>query len=178
MPTVNDMLDRYEKERVPHLGERTRKDYRRHIRRLREHFGAKEVPAITRQEVRNFLAVPKGRVQRIRVISVLRAAFSAAISWSWVDGNPCTGMERSQPRKRDPALTLEEFQSAAKLAAKTRSGARLTLVMELVLHTGRQQGDILGLRWSHVDRQADTILFRNPHTKKGSSGFRVGKTVG
>ncbi len=166
MYTVGDMLNKYERERVPLLAARTRKDYSRHIKGLREVFGDKDVRLVTRQEIKDFAKVAKGKEQRLKMIAVLRAAFTEALMWNWVDGNPCTHMERNTPRRRDPPLSLQEFQSAISLLSKRRAGIKTALVLELALHTGQQQADVLGLRWSQVDNQTGTILFRDTRTKK------------
>lgn len=163
--TVNDMLDRYERECMHTLGERSRKDYHRHIKALRERFGTEEVKAVTPQMIKAYLASrPKGKVQRTRQIAVLRVAYTEAYrKWEWVNGNPCAHMERSEPRRRDPPLSMEEFNAALDFL---RGRRRITLVMELALHTGRSQGDILDLKWAQVHQQTNKILFRSAHTKK------------
>jgi len=166
MHTVNEMLDRYERERLPTLSARTRAGYHRHLKRLREKFGGKDVRAVTRLEVKDFAIVPHGKIHRLKAIAVFRNAFAHAINWNWVDGNPCTLLERNQPRTRSPALSMEEFRSALKLASKTAGGSRAALVMELALHTGQTQDGIIGCRWSQVDYQAGTILFRHHRSKK------------
>lgn len=165
MHTVNDMLDRYERECMHTLGERSSKDYRRHIRALRERFGTQDVQAVTPQMVRDYVASkPKGRVHRTRAIAVLRVAFTEAYrKWGWVNGNPCAHMERSEPRRRDPPLSMQEFEAALAFLVGQR---RLTLVMELALYTGQLQGDILDLKWAQVHQQTNEIFFRSAHTKK------------
>jgi integrase len=165
MHTVNDMLDRYERECMHALGERTSKDYRLHLKALREQFGALDVREVTPQMVRDYVqSRPKGKVQRTRQIAVLRVAFTEAQrKWNWVNGNPCAHIEKAAPRRRDPPLSMQEFDAAlAYLVGKRRPA----LVMELALHTGQLQGDIIGLRWVQVHQQANTILFRDSHTKK------------
>lgn len=165
MHTVNDMLDRYERECMHALGERSSKDYRRHIKALHERFGAQDVQAITPQMVREYVASkPKGRVHRTRAIAVLRVAFTEAYrNWGWVNGNPCAHVERSEPKRRDPPLSMQEFDAALAFLVGQR---RITLVMELALHTGQLQGDILDLKWVQVHQQANKIFFRSAHTKK------------
>lgn len=89
MHTVNDMPDRYERECMHTLADRSRKDYHRHLKSLCERFGGEDVQAVTPPIIREHVASrPKGRVQRIRQISVLRRAFTEAQrEWGWVNGN-------------------------------------------------------------------------------------------
>ena len=107
--TVNEMLDKYEREGVPKLAARSQRDYRRLLGHLRAHFGSKDVRSVTRQDIIDFATVSKGPVQRLRMIAIFRVAFMQAMKWGWVDGDPYINMERSAPRRRDPPLSLEEF---------------------------------------------------------------------
>jgi integrase len=165
MHTVNDMLDRYERECMHALGERSRKDYRRHLKALHERFGTQDVHAVTPQMIREYVASkPKDKVQRTRQIAVLRVAFTEAQrKWGWVNGNPCAHIEKSEPRRRDPRLSMQEFDAALGYLVRR---PRLAVAMELALHTGQLQGDIISLRWAQVHQQAGKILFRDAHTKK------------
>jgi len=73
-----EMLDRYERERLPTLSVRTRAGYHRHLKHLREQFGGKDVRAITRLEVKDFAIVPHGKIHRLKAIAVFRNAFAHA----------------------------------------------------------------------------------------------------
>jgi integrase len=167
MHTVNEMFDRYAKERLPNLSARTKIDYGRHINKLREAFGAKDVTALTRKEIVDFMNVPKGKIQRNRMLAVLSAAYTEALLWEWVEGNPCSLIERHKPKQRDRRLTEEEFQAARNLVAKAPvSGWRLALVMDLARYTGQLQSDVTSLRWSQINDEEGTILFRHRITRK------------
>jgi site-specific recombinase XerD len=167
MHTVNDMLDKYVRENMSKLSKRTGGDYGRHVKHLRDQFGNRDVRSITHQEIVDYVGpVAKGYVQKLRKLAVLRSAYNYAIKWGgWVDGNPCTHVGRGQPRKREP-LTMQQFEQAVKLISKTKAGEKAALVMQLALHTGQLQGGITGLQWSHIDREAGTILFRETRKQK------------
>jgi integrase len=167
MHTVNEMFDKYEKERLPELSARTKIDYARHIKTLRREFGEGVASALTRQEISDFMKVSKGKILRNRMLAVLSAAYREALDWGWIQGNPCSLIERHVPQPKDRQLTEEEFQAARKLVAKApRSGWRLALVMDLARYTGQLQGDIISLRWSQVNEEEGTILFRHRITRK------------
>jgi integrase len=167
MHTVNEMFDKYEKERLPELSARTKIDYGRHIKTLRQEFGATVASALTRQQITDFMNVPKGKIHRNRILAVLSAAYREALGWGWVQGNPCSHIERHESEPTDRRLTEEEFQAARKFAGKARrSGWRVVFVMDLARQTGQLQGDIIGLRWSQVNDTDGTILFRHHVTRK------------
>lgn len=166
MHTVNDMLDRYERECMHDLAERSNTDYRRHIKHLRVQFGTHDVLAVTAQQIRAFVqsGPTKGKVHRIRRIAVLRKAFTEAHrKWEWVTGNPCAYMERSEPKRRDPPLSVQEFSAALEFFKGLH---RIALIMELALHTGQSQSAVLGLTWARVHRQTNKIVFRAVKGKK------------
>lgn len=167
MHTVNEVFDKYEKERLPQLSARTKDGYRRHIKTLRREFGSIVASALTRQAISDFMKVSKGKIQRNRMLATLSTAYTEAVKWGWVQGNPCSRLERNKLKQRDRQLTEEEFQAARKLVARApRSGWRLALVMDLARYTGQLQGDIVNLRWSQVNNEEGTILFRHRITRK------------
>jgi hypothetical protein len=84
MHTINEMLDKYEKERLPELSARTKTDYGRHIKTLRRGFGDAVASALTRQEISEFMNVSKGQIQRNRMLAVLSAAYREALEWGWI----------------------------------------------------------------------------------------------
>lgn len=164
--TVNDMLDKWKQEHFHELNPRTKVDYTRYFKVLRQRFGARDVRAFTRQEAVDYVnnGPSRGRTQRTKHIAVLRSTFTNALKAGWVEGNPCAHIEKSQPRKR-AEFTLENFRKAVQLASASGRSGRVPLIFELALHTGRLQGDIIKLEWLQVDRSAGTITFRNAHIK-------------
>ena len=61
---LNEVFDRYEREVVPTLAERTQVDYVRMLNVLREHFGNKEPDAVRPRDIGQFLDVAKGHHAR------------------------------------------------------------------------------------------------------------------
>jgi len=157
--SVTEILDRYEKERLPLLKRRTQLDYRRHLEHLRRHFRDKPAAQLTLADLGDFMNVPKGKIQRNRQLAVLSAAFTEAIGWKWLQWNVCKEVPRHVSKRRDRQLADEEFEHARQIARP-----RTRLVMDLALHTGQLQGQIITLRWEQV--HDDCILFRHPKTGK------------
>lgn len=164
MHTVNEMLDKYETDRLPDLSARTKKDYGRHLKYLRQHFGAKDASAVGRPEISDFLNVPRAKIQRNKMLAVLSAVYSEAMEWGWVESNPCFYIKRHRTKARNRQLSEEEYQAARTLGSKRRSAWRVPVIMDLSRYTGQLQSDILNLRWSQVHDTA--ILFRHHTTKK------------
>jgi len=157
--TVNEILDRYEKERLPLLKRSTQKDYTRHLALLRRDLGSRIASQLTLADLTDYMNAPKGRIQLNRRMAVLSAAFTEAIGWKWLDWNVTKEVTRHVSKKHDRRLTDEEYAALRQLARP-----RIRAVMDLALHTGQLQHQIIGLRWAQVH---DTvILFRHHRTGK------------
>lgn len=156
--TVNDMFDRYEREVLPSLGERTQDDYRGHIRTLRGAFGTRPVNELSRREILDYLDKSQtGRVVRDRRLSVLSTVFSNAILWGWADANPCGLIARNAPATSTRKPTEEEYQDL-----KKRAPLRTKLLMELVRYTGLNTGIVLTLKHSDVDYERGELHYEDP----------------
>lgn len=145
--TVNQILDRFERDYVPHeLAPRTQKDYLRHIVKLRETFGDRIAGDMRPRDFGPYLDVRKGKMQRVRRLAVLSAAFTEAVgTWYMIERNVLRDVKRPRSKPRDRLVSDEEFAGFRAAAPK-----RIQIAMDLALLTGQRQGDILGLKWSQV----------------------------
>lgn len=168
-PTVSEILDRYQAECLPLLAPRTQRNYIRHIVHLKAWYGPRVACELKPKDFGPFLQVPhgkKGKVQRIRELAVLSAAFTNAVSfWYILDTNVLKFVKRQKllPRKRYVDHT--EYDAMRAMAPK-----RVRLAMELAYLTGQRQGDILDLKWAHIDDRV--------HFVQGKTGKKIGVKVG
>ena len=159
--TVSDILARYERDCFADLGERTQRDYARHLRVLREYWGDRIATAVTRADIQEFLNVPTGRIQRNRILAVMSSAFSAAIDWKWLDFNVCSRVPRHTSNSRARFVLPDEFEGFKKILPMASRQA-----LELARYTGQPQANILNLRWSQIDEKAEVISFKRQMTKR------------
>lgn len=146
--TVNEILDRYEREVLPHqLAPRTQKDYTRHIRKLRSEFGTRVAADLKPRDFGPFLhVIGKGLIHRVRALAVLSAAFTQAVSsWYLLERNVLRDVKRPKSKPRDRLVLDSEFW-----AMHSTASPRIQLAMELALHTGQRQGDLLNLQWADI----------------------------
>lgn len=159
-PTVAAILDRYQRETLPSLAPRTQIDYRRHVQHLRRLFGDRIADELRPKDFGPFLDVRKGKVQRVRQLAVLSAAFTQAVSvWYILDRNVLRDVKRPKSKPRDRYVTDLEYE-----AVKALAPLRVRLAMELALLTGQRQGDIIAMRWSQIQDMA--ILVTQAKTGK------------
>jgi integrase len=106
--------------------------------------------------------------------STLRHMLKCAVDWGYITHNPATGVkELKEPPGRIRYLTPDEFQrllSAAGpefFADNTYNAGRtpssllaiyLRPIVTLGAHTGLRRGELLSLRWSHVDFKEQRII--------------------
>ena len=83
--------------------------------------------------------------------------------------NPCRLVVKNRERKRERFLTDEEFRRLGRVLdeAETCKGVSVhaEAAIRLLLLTGCRKGEILNLRWSEVDLEANEL--RPPDTKTG-----------
>lgn len=145
--TVGAILDRYERECLDELAERTAKDYRRHCGHLRRRFGHLDATTLEPRTFAEYLGeVKRGKIQRVRRLAVLSAAFTIAVRrWFTLRVNVLRDVERPRSKPRDRLILDEEFQACRALAPR-----RVQLAMDLALLTAQRQGDIIRFKWSDV----------------------------
>lgn len=160
MTTLNQALDRYVEEVLPGHGERTQRDYLRHIQILRRQFGEFDLDSIEPRDIGEFLNVRKGKISKNRQVAVLSAVYSKCVGrWYYCKVNPCSHVERNPTKPRTRYITDDEY-----LAIYQKAPMRVQVAMDLALLTGQRQADILGLKWEHVSREG--IFFQQGKTGK------------
>ena len=158
--TVDQILGRYETECLPELAPRTQRDYRRHLRHLSREFGARIAEELRPKDFGPFLQIKRGKVQRVRQLAVLSAAFTQAVSfWYILPSNVLRDVKRPKQHPRDRLILDEEF-----VAFRATCPLRIKLMMDLALHTGQRQGDLLALRWA--DLKGMELHFQQSKTGK------------
>lgn len=144
--TVNQILDRYERDSLDVLAPRTRRDYRRHLGHLRRVFGSAIAEELRPKDFGPFLDVKVGKINRVRQLAVLSSAFTQAVSfWYVLPHNVLRDVKRPKSKPRDRLISDEEFYGF-----KATLNPRIQLGMMLALLTGQRQGDILNFRWADI----------------------------
>lgn len=144
--TVNQILDKYQLECMDTLAPRTRHDYGRQIVHLRRDFGERIASELLPKDFGPYLNVRVGKVNRVKRLSILSAAFSYAVSsWYWLPRNVLRDVKRPRFKSRDRLVLPEEYAAVRALAPY-----RIKLEMDLAVMTGQRQGDLLDLKWSAI----------------------------
>lgn len=158
MYTVADMLDQFVPEHFPKLARRTAIDGLRHIEILKEQFGSIEADKLTARQIGQWMngGPARGKIQRGKIVSVLATAFKYAVGeWFLVDSNPTRDLRFPKGGRRTRYVNDAEFQAVRGICS-----ARLQAAMDLAYLTGQRQGDILAMRWDHINVVERTIAIR------------------
>lgn len=140
-------------------------------------FGTKQVRKVGVRDVEDFLSLMTRQVKlengnvvtepisastQAKHLRVLSAMFKVAIRRGYASVNPVTMLDdsqRPQPERNEaPYFTDEELP---RLLAEVDADERP--LIKLALLTGLRLGELIALRWSHVDLLAGTIHVREAH---------------
>ena len=156
-PTVNELLDRYEREYLSEASTRLRPASKAQYRNLignhvRPHLGRLKVADVEYQHVdaMHQRVTEKSPMAANRALAVASKVFNLAIRWKMTDRNPCRGVERNQEVKRKRYLKPDELSrlNAALAADPDGQGAN---VMRLMLLTGCRKAEAMSARWDQLD---------------------------
>ena len=173
-PSVADGLDRFFGEYAParveigRMTARTVKDYRQQaLQYLVPALGAHKIRDVTRRDV-EAMVEPLTNVRRNRVLALVSRLFTLFETWEWrpQNTNPARGVERAREEPRDRTFAPTELAAFALALkhAEERYPAPVAAV-RLAAVTGLRIGEILGIRWEHLDLESGRLTL--PATKTG-----------
>jgi integrase len=189
--TVAELCDLYLAEGVAHKKPSTLKADRGRIEHhVKPLLGRKRAETVTRADVERMLiditngktaAIPKGPGRKpgsiaqggtgaaARTVTLLGTVMAFAVSRRIRSDNPAHGVKLPKSRKMERFLSdaeIGELAAALDEEAKSSGNPLPSAAIKLLLLTGCRRGEILGLRWQHVD--LDRQCLRLPDSKTGA----------
>ena len=169
--SLKEMMKRYLAEVTP-----TKKGKDAEARRLKRLLSEKSLMSLRldKAEPHIFAAFRDQRIKDgVRAcqydLVLFRHAWKVArIEWGWPLGdNPLTliRMPKNNP-PRERRLKAGEYERLEEAAKASRSWYLWPIIV-IAIETGMRRGEILGLRWEHIDEDKQFVLL--PITKNGSS---------
>lgn len=156
--TFGAVAKAFEDRHLPKVAERTRADYRGHLKHLANVFGGSPLEAISPVDVADYRDKRSAKVQANREIAVLSVLWNFAREAGYTAApNPCAGIRRNKEAGRTRYLTDAEFDA---IHAKGTQAVRDA--MALAIHTGQQIGDLLRLTRAAI--QGDELVIRRQKT--------------
>ena len=124
---------------------------------LKPALGHRKLKDLTRAEVRRLYS-EKGKELSPRSVDyvhvTLQKALSQAVRDDLIHRNVAAGERPRSSRQREEAKALSPTQARALLRAA--SGQRNEALYLVAIHTGLRQGELLGLKWTDVDLDAES----------------------
>lgn len=152
--TLQSILDAFEKSSdFAMLAERTRTDYRKHMKYIEAEFGDFPIKALDDRRTRSEFLAWRDRiaVQSRRNADYRFSVFARILSWAHNRGlvplNPCERPGRLYRSNRSETI----WTDADEAAFLAKAPAHLRLALLLALWTGQRQGDLLRLTWTAYD---------------------------
>ncbi len=190
--TVAELCQRYledhaEEHKRPSSVRMDRKNIENHVLPL---LGRESVADVTRTDIDRFKrAVKDGKTARgrkpeqrggnvvtggpgvaNRCLALLSKMFNLAERWGWrpEGSNPCRHVDRYRERSRERFLSEAELARLGDALSKAeRNGTEsphAVAAIRLLIFTGARRGEILGLRWEHVDTERAMLLLADSKT--------------
>ena len=158
----------HEKQRKPS----TLTDYRNVIDHdLKPYFGASTpIESIGTLDIESFKDVLLARVSHRtaqKVLVILHGIFGRAKRKGWIERNPAIDAEKVTVRRSDDFNVLSPAQISC-VASAARTGPLRGIILTAAF-TGLRQGELLALRWQHVDF-ANRILHVQRNYVDGEDG--------
>lgn len=178
--TVGEWFDHWFTLYLPNIKPRTREIYESIIRvHIRPALGAVKLEELTTDMIQNFYHTLKHKkklsAKSIKNIhGVVHKALKQAVALRLIPYNPTEACTLTQPNivEQKP---LEE-QDVRAFLQKIR-GHKFEALMRLALFTGMREGEVLGLEWSCVDFNSNTLHIKqqlNRHRTKPTPTYSLG----
>jgi len=163
-PTLDKFMPKYLKWAKAH-----KRSYKRDewcSKQLVEAFGQFRLAEITKPRVQAFMRDRQEEVSAATVnrqVALLRKVLSYAVEQGKLDANPLQGIKLfPEPPPRQPTLEQKEEQKLIRAGP-----AWFGFMVRLAIATGCRQGELLALRWRHVDFDNAALVVED--SKSGES---------
>ena len=132
------------------------------------------IKQLTRTDVRDAIEEIANRAPTManRVLALVRKMLNFAVEREWLDANPATLLKKpGVERSRDRVLTEDEIRAVWRAFDKELSPT-MAAAFKVRFLTGQRGGEVLGMRWTHLDLDAGSWEIPGTLTKN-SQAHRV-----
>ena len=160
---LSDYLDEWVELHKVNVEETTYCSYKRHIKKINEHFRPKEflLQDVKPKDIQEFYFDMLKTRKSSTVLNyhlVLHNALAYAVKMDIIPSNPCDKVER--PKPVDSKATFCNAEEIQKLYDVIK-GKDIELIVKIALFYGMRRGEVIGLKWNAIDFQNDTIAIKH-----------------
>lgn len=143
-----------------------------YLKRLKVSFTGRDLGTLKRSDVRGYIAQRKAEGIANATINREVGLLSSAINyarkeWDWEIPNPAERMRLSEGDGRKRFATVEQIAKLINAAEKHKRAPYLADLIRVAVNTACRRGELLNLRWSQVDLEANTLKLEGKDTKNG-----------
>ncbi len=170
--SLADAIDRYLDDQLLALSESEQRNRKRHLEFWRKHLGKMTLAQLCNdaEPIRETMALlrrsktKRGGLRSAgttnRYFASLSKLFTSAMRWGWASSNPMRLVDKlPEPAGRDRFLSDDELHRLLEATAAS-TDPYLDIVVKLALTTGGRYAEIMGLTWSDVSLDRQTVTFR------------------
>lgn len=173
--TVEEAIQRYEKDILPGLHKETARGYVKSLRRLRPVFGPAAWDQVTLPTLVAYLEKRTAKTQGNRELSLLSVIWNRARMWGMTDRPwPAAGLEKSRWKAKENTRAID-FSDDAYAALYRHADQTLRDAMDIASATGLRIRDVLGLRLSDV--RAGKLVVTAGKTGKRAEFDTIGSCI-
>lgn len=142
------------------------------VRRMKADITNGKTAGNFKTKARGLAKVKGGAGTANKAVLVLRAAYTWAISETLLSNNPAAAVEIEQSGQRETIIEDSKayaslFSTLDKMENELRIRRPVADVFRLIALTGMRRGEVIGLKWQHVDMQKGQIKFPPREHKTG-----------
>jgi integrase len=166
--SVNDLLDRFEREYLPRRRASTQKGYRNQIKSvIRPKLGKLKVAAVRFADIDRLHAEMSQRTpyHANRTVALISRIFSLAVKWEMRSDNPAKGIERNSEDLRERYLSPDEMVRLSE-ALDAYHDQHTADAIRLLLLSGARLGEVMQARWADIDLEVGRWTKPSAHTKQ------------
>lgn len=171
--TVGEFLDRWYESEAPSVSQASKAFDELAIRvHLKPLFGGARLSSLSTEQIQRAWSSYEASPATIRKLhGTLRRALRRAEEWGLISRSPAQGVHLPRHERPEPPRINEETIGEVLDAVKGKS---IWVPIVLIAATGMRRGEALGLRWSDVDLDRQTISISQTY---GKHGFGTPKTL-
>lgn len=176
--TLAEAIDRYLEDNLSALAATEQRNRARHLEYWKKHLGKMTLAHLCNdaepiRQLKKKLSHGETTRHRLRSPATvnryhasLSKLFSCAMRWGWSATNPMQLVEKAQePAGRDRYLSDDELERLLQATAVSQD-PYLDTVVKLALTTGGRYSEVMGLTWSDLSFERQSVTFRNTKNKE------------
>lgn len=176
--TLADAIDRYLDDNLPKLSRSEQANRTRHLKYWNKHLGKMTLAQLCNdaepiRELKKQLSKAntiRGTIRSPATVNRYHASlsklFTTAMRWGWASANPMQLVEKAQePAGRERYLSDDELEQLLRATAESKD-PYLDTAVKLALTTGGRYSEVMGLSWSDLSFERQSVTFRNTKNKE------------